>query len=146
MPSGVTTAMPLSTPAAVPAVHKHHLRATAGAGSDDARRQRPGRRAGLKRGQRLGAVGGGQLGFQVLVLHLEPVEVRLQPPVFLARIVQKNVVLKESGSAAPHALQHAGQRRYGGDRPYADQAHVLVVPDLLGEQQQLREQSPEAGR
>ncbi len=61
---------------------------------------RLGLRAGLEDGQRLGAVRGGELGAQILVVHLAAVQFRLQALVFLAHVQQHEIIAEEMEVAA----------------------------------------------
>jgi hypothetical protein len=96
-------------------------------------------RALLEGYQRLGAIGGGDLGLEELVFHFQAVEIGLQAAVIRARIVHQDIVLEEAGGPAADRLQHARQRRDGGDGPHAHHAHVLIVAHLHRDQHELRE-------
>ena len=121
-----------------PAIDEDHLRVGAGAVADDARGDGLGWRVGLKHAQRPGAIGRGELGLQVLVLHLELAVLALQLLVLAAHVQQNEVVLDEAPGVAAHQFQARLDGSDGGDRPDADQRNVLVGLDLVGDQQQLR--------
>ena len=126
-------------PRAGATIHENHFRIGARAGGDHARGDGPRLRALLKGDQGFGAIGGRDLGFQELVLHLQAVELGLQAAVVRARIVHQNVVSEKARGPASDRLQHARQRRDGGYRPDAHHAHILVVAHLHRDQHQLRE-------
>lgn len=121
-----------------PAVQKYDLRIGARAGGDHARRESPGLRALLEDHQGLGAVGGGDLGFEKLVLHLEPVDLALQALIIGARVMHQDIVREESHGAATDGLQHARQGCNRGDGPNTHHAHILIVAHLHRDQHQLR--------
>ena len=70
--------------------------------------------------------GGHQLGAQLLVVLLRAPEVPEVAP--------------RPRGRANHAAHRVLKRAQNGDRPYFNQAHVVVAIDLEGEQQQLRYQ------
>ena len=61
----------------------------------------------------------------------------MEAAIIVAHFEQHEVVVHEPHAVAAHRLDHPGHRRYGGHRPYADQAHILVAFHLVSEQQKL---------
>src|SRR5580698_3829630 len=93
---------------------------------------------GLEDTESLGAVRGGQFGFQVVILYFQLSVFVLQFVVLTAHVQQDEIVFDESPGVMPDQLQALLHRRYRGDSPDADERDILVAFYLIRNQQQLR--------
>src|SRR5207237_1081324 len=107
--------------------------------SDHVRCNHLGRRVCLKNGESAGAVGGFDLGAKKLVLHADAIQVMLQALVFFPYVEQHEIIAEKMRQVASAGFDNTRERRNRSNSPYADQPDLAVALDLIGEQNQLRE-------
>ena len=95
-----------------PAIHHNRLGPLIRGVPDDVRGNGLRRGLGLENRERVGPIGGGELGSQELVIHLDAIDLVFQPLVFFAHIQKHEVIAEKSEALLRPDFDGARQRRY----------------------------------